>query len=304
MINIREINDLKEAERLWRILSPNKTIFDEWDFRFCFYKYDPCPLRFFAAWEEDGGREAVVGLMPLQYNKDWGGLEFFAEDPCEENRPFVKVGYEKIIPDLYAAIPSIVKCHDISGSDAFTTAFDLEDYKYVLPLANLNDFKDFLNSRLSAKRRRSLSKELAEIEKNKIEILIDKPIGASDDLELLFSFNYINFEGESYLREQERAPWRDLLKLPFDWRLVVLRVNGAKQAVSLSVLFNGEWHYLITGVNFKDFPGLGKLLAKVNIEAAIAAEATFFDAGLGDCGWKNLWHLDLIPQYEFEKFVE
>lgn len=304
MIEIREINDLKEAENLWRELSPNKTIFDEWDFRYCFYKYAPLPICFLATYDkkDSSDEKKLVGLLPLQKHPKHG-FEFFAEDPCEENRPFIKTGYENIIPGLYAATPGPAKAYDISGDDEFTKALPLEDYKYILPLTDLNSFTDFLNTRLSAKRRRSLAKEISSAEGNKTELEIitgplEKRLSA---LETLFSFNTGNFGEESYLLEKDQAPWRDLMVLNFDWRIATLKISGVIQGVSLSVLHNNEWHYLVTGVNFKDFPGLGKYLVKVNMEAAIVAKADFFDAGLGDCGWKNLWHFDKISQYNFEK---
>ena len=300
MINISEIHDLKEAELLWRALSPNKTIFDEWDFRYCFYKYDPLPLCFLAAY--DG--EKLVGLLPLQKHPKHG-YEFFAEDPCEENRPFIRGGYENIIPSLYAAMPGSGKAFDISGDDAFTSKLPLEDYKYVLPLAGLKSFTDFLTTRLSAKRRRSLVKEMEEAENYGIEAeIIGGESSAKDRVEALkslFGFNVNNFKEESYLLEKDQAPWCDLMSLEFAWRIIVLKIKNISVAASLSVLHNHDWHYLITGANFKDYPGLGKLLAKININNAIAAGAKHFDAGLGDCGWKHLWHFDRQPQYEFIK---
>lgn len=298
MMEIREINDLKEAEKLWREISPNKTIFDEWDFRYCFYKYVPHPVCFLAAYEDKN----LIGLLPLQKHPRYG-YEFFSEYACEENRPFIKIGYEQIIPELYDAIPGTTKAYDISGDDEFTKALPLEDYIYALPLAGINNFSDFLTARLNAKRRRSLVKEIQEAESYQIEIeVITEPLASKiNALEKLFGFNTNNFKEESYLLIDDQAPWRDLMALNFDWRLTVCKIAGAVQAVSLSVLHNHTWHYLITGVNFKDFPGLGKFLVKTNMELAIAAGANTFDAGLGDCGWKNLWHFDKISQYNFEK---
>ncbi|MFZ4631764.1 MAG: GNAT family N-acetyltransferase [Patescibacteria group bacterium] len=297
MLSIREVNDLEGAEKLWCALSPNKTIFDEWDFRYCFYKYAPLPLKFLAAYEG----EELVGLMPLQIHPKHG-FEFFAEDPCEENRPFIKFGYEKIIPDLYKAITGPGKAYDITGDDEFTTKFDLEDYKYVLPLKGINNFNDFLESRLEAKRRRSLIKEIETVENNQIisEVINDRD-GLLKYLEILFNFNTENFKEESYLLKNDQAPWRDLMSIEFNWQIVILKVKDTVQAVSLSVLHNNEWHYLITGTNFKDYPGIGKLLVKINIEEAIKNKADYFDAGLGDCGWKHLWHFDKIEQYLFIK---
>jgi hypothetical protein len=303
MIIIRKTDDLAEAESLWRALSPGQTIFDEWDFRYCFYKYNPYPLNFLVAYEVGAGREVPVGLLPLQLHPEYG-YEFLAEDPCEENRLFIKSGYEKIIPDLYGAVNGPAKCYDISGEDEFTRNLPLEDYKYILPLTGLHNFADFLNSRLAAKRRRSLTKELEVIAASSPEIIVSQPEDNLANLEKLFIFNNLNFVGESYLKTEEQDAWRDLLKLPFAWRLMIVNIQGQTQAVSLSVLHNNEWHYMVTGVNFKDFPGLGKYLVKANIEQAILADAAIFDAGLGDCGWKNLWHFDRLPQYEFKHLVD
>lgn len=304
MIKIRTITDIKEAEILWRALSPQETVFDDWDFRYTFFKHNPQPLGFLLAEEIfTDGSAGPVGLLPLQKNTAHGCWEFFAEDPCEENRPFVKSGQEEVVSLLYGAAPVPTKIYDISGHDKFTAGLPLEDYKYILPLVGLRNFSDFLQTRLSAKRRRSLSRELEIYEQTRPDVVASQRADWLSDLESLFSFNNLNFAGESYLQIAEQAPWRDLLKLPLDWRLLVIKIKGVKQAVSLSVIYNNHWHYLITGANFHDFPGLGKYLVKVNLEAAIAAGVDVFDAGLGDCGWKHLWHFDRLPQYEFIKEI-
>lgn len=305
MIEIRVVEDLKTAEHLWREISPRQVIFDDWDFRCVFFKHEPHPLCFRAAYDVKDGQEELVGLMPLV---DYGevGIGIIAEEPSEENRVFIKPGHEDVVKLLYESLShkdqaekNKIQFYDISGEDEYTKSLPLEDYKYVLPLAGLDNFVDFLKIRLAAKRRRSLEKELAAIANLNLEVVVND----FSDLENLFKLNVGNFVGESYLiKEEERAPWRELLEKPFAWQLTSLRSHGKTIAVSLAVLYNGYWHYLLTGTSFKTYPGLGKYLTKVNIEAAIAAGANYFDAGLGDCGWKNLWHFDMIPQYEFVNF--
>jgi len=304
MIDIRVVTDLKMAETLWREISPRRVIFDDWDFRYGFYKYEPYPLYFKAAYEISPDRagqakEELVALMPLVDYDDYGH-GFIAEEPCEENRVFIKPGREDVIKLMYESVSQEkIQFYDISGEDEFTVKLPIEDYKYVLPLAGFKDFTDFMSSRLSPKRRHSLEKELATIDKLKPEIVLND----WTDLDNLFKLNVDSFAGESYLsKEEERRPWRELIKLPFDWRLISLRLGGQTIAVSFSVLYNGYYHYLITGVDFQNYPGLGKYLNKINIEEAIKANARYFDAGLGDCGWKNLWHFDAIAQYEYVNF--
>lgn len=300
MIEIRVVTDLNQAASLWQEISPRRVIFDDWLFRYGFFKYEPYPLCFRAAYEILDGKEKLVGLMPLVEYPEYGH-GFIAEEPCEENRVFIKPGYDFVIKELYESLSKDEKTqfYDISGEDAYTKSLALEDYKYVLPLVGFDNFGDFMSARLSSKRRRSLEKELQAVADL-------KPVVVSNDfvdLDRLFELNVGSFIGESYLiKEEDRLPWRDLIKEPFNWQLTSLRIGGRTVAVSLAVLYNGYWHYLLTGVDFKTYPGLGKYLNKVNIEMAIAAGANYFDAGLGDCGWKNLWHFDQIPQYEYLNF--
>jgi hypothetical protein len=299
MLRIREINDLNKAALLWRALSPNQTIFDLWDWRFCFYKYEPMEICFLAAYDTNSGEENsaenLVGLMPLEKHPKHG-WEFFAEDPSEESRPFVRAGYEKIIPDLYAAIPAPAKCYDITGDDEFTKKLPLEDYKYILPLENLYNFEDYLKSRLSAKKQRNFRADFRKIEDLKPEIIFDDLA----DIEAVFKLNSNHFS-DSYLKsETERAAWRDLLTLPYNWRLVSIKINNYVVAASLAVVYNGIYFYLINGADIS-IPNLGKYLNKINLERALALKAKCWDAGLGDCNWKKDWHLDKIPQYLFKK---
>ena len=307
MIEIRCVKDLKEAERVWRLMySTKETIINEWEYRYCFYKYQPYSLFFYVAYDvHSDGSEEVVGLMPLQYNPESSCLEFIAEDPCWENRVFVKPGFDEVIPKLYENLSMKSKFWCLSGEDEYTTKLAIYEYVYKFSLTGLSSFDDLLHFHLSPKRRKSLIKDIERVEQNnKIEFSIKKEVNNAEwnaEFDVMFKFNSENIE-ESFLKtEAERLPRRDFIKLPYDWRLVVMKIAGETQAVSLSVVYGNQWQYLLTGVNHKKFPGLGKLLVKKNIEEAIKEGAEVFDAGMGDCHWKKLWHFDQIPQYEFIK---
>ncbi len=297
MLEIRTITSLPEAEKIWRQLSPNFTLYDDWNFRVAFYPEAPYPLLFLVAYESE--TEEVLGLLPLQKHPRYG-YEFFAEYPCEESRPFIKPGRDEVIPFLYAAIPGPGKLCDISGTDPFTTTLPLEEYKYFLPLARLTSFADFLNTRLNTKRRRALVKEIEGVEKLAPKINTYNQHSGLEALERLFVLNINNFKDDSYLQEDDRLAWRRLFQLGFEIRMIEVELDKQIVAVSFSILYNGTWDYLLTGTDFKAYPGLGKYLVKLNIEAAICEGAKQFDAGLGDCGWKHNWHLERKEQYELE----
>lgn len=297
MIEIKEINDLETAKILWNKLSPAETIYDLWDFRFCFYENDPQPLRFLAAYDEG----EAVALFPLQYNQELKCLEFFAENFMENNRPFFVPGYEYLNERFYAYdFGTIVKIYDLDGIDEFTKSLPLEDYIYYLDINDLSSFDDYLNKAFPNGHKRANFKRLfTNLERDhKLQVEYDN----FNDLEVIMDLNVRKFGEESYLRTpQERQPFCDLLKLPLDWRAITLIVDGRKIAGSLSVIYQGTYYYLIVGSDISETPDAFKYLTKANLELALKEKAKIFNCSLGDCNWKSHWHLEKLPQYKFIK---
>lgn len=51
MIAIELVKNPPEAQVIWNKLTPNITIYDTWEFRYCFYKYENSELFFYTAYE-------------------------------------------------------------------------------------------------------------------------------------------------------------------------------------------------------------------------------------------------------------
>ncbi|MEK7065217.1 MAG: hypothetical protein AAB963_02115, partial [Patescibacteria group bacterium] len=98
-IEFREASDLEECQRLWEKFSPHETIYDEWDWRYTFYKYHNYRLKFIVG--IDAGQE--IGVLPLQYEPEEGFWEFFGGPFMERNNVWVESGYEKYVKDFYQA---------------------------------------------------------------------------------------------------------------------------------------------------------------------------------------------------------
>lgn len=300
MIEIKVVNDLKEAKDLWNKLSPEKNIYDLWDFRYCFYKHDPQPLYFYTAY--DAGKP--VALLPLQYNEELKCLEFFAENFTENNRPFVLPGYEYLIPRLFGQdFNRTVKLYDLDGIDDLTRALPLEDYVYYINLEGLAGFDDYLLKAFSDRKKRAKFRRVATLMEEEHEV--KTVINDFSDLKLIMDLSVKNFRDESYLNtDKERQPFFDLIKLPLDWQAVTIVVDGVKIAGSLSVLYKGIYFYMIAGADMSEVPDVFKYLTKANLELAIAKKAKIFNCSLGDCNWKTHWHMDKEPQYKFIKLAE
>jgi hypothetical protein len=299
MIEIKLIQDLEQAKEIWNQLSKNETLYDRWDVRYCFYKNTPAPLYFYVAY--DGGEP--VALLPLQYSAKGNYLEFLAESFIEGNHPFFKPGYEYLLPELFKIDwPHPVQIFDLDGADQFTAALPLEDYVYYVDISGFKNFDDYLLYAFPNGRKRYNFKRLFSIleKEHTLEIVKDDFSG----LEALMDLNVKNFGDESYLNTKvERQAFFDLLQLPLDWKMMALTVDGRKLAYSLSVIYNQVYYYLIVGSDISEVKDAFKYLTKANMELAINSGAKIFDCSLGDCNWKQYWHLDKKPQYKFEKNI-
>lgn len=299
MIEIKLIQDLAGAKDVWNKLSKNETLYDRFDVRYCFYQNAPVPLYFYTAY--DG--EEPVALLPLQYNAKDNYLEFLAEAFIEGNHPFFKPGYEYLLPELFKIdFPHPVQIYDLDGEDKFILDLPLEDYVYYLDLAGIKSFDDYLLRAFPNGRKRYNFKRLFNLleKEHTLKIIQDDFAG----LEALMDLNVKNFGSESYLNTKaERQAFFNLLKLPLAWKMMALEVDGQKLAYSLSVIYNQVYYYLIVGSDISEVKDAFKYLTKVNMETAIKNNCQIFDCSLGDCNWKQYWHLSKKPQYKFEKNI-
>jgi len=293
-LKIEVINEIEEAKKVWDKLSPNNVICDDWNYRYCFYKYFNYPLYFYVGLD----KEEIIGLFPLQFNKDEKHLEFFGGGFMRDNCVFIKPGYEDCIEQFYNAITLPAELAKIVGEDLFTKSFEIYKYKYVANLSNINDVRDYLAKNFKARSRKKLQKKVEVIEHLDPKIVENN----YEDLDLMFELNKKAFgERSSFNKPYRKEAFRDLLKLDFDIHLLTYIINEKKEAVSFSIKYNDVYFYINAGSNKNDMFNLGSYIIYKQIEKAIGIKAKYLDAGMGDLGWKEIWHLEKTPQYMFSK---
>ena len=120
------------------------------------------------------------------------------------------------------------------------------------------------------------------------------------DLDLMFELNIKTFEEKSSFNKPYRTEaFHDLLKLNFDIYMLSYIINNKKEAVSFSIKYNDVYVYINAGTNKEAISNLGTYNIYKNIDKAIKTGSKIFDAGLEDLGWKERWHLEKNPQYDF-----
>ncbi len=283
------ISDVEEAKKIWQKLSPDQNIYDNWDFRFCFYKYFNHPLRFYAGYVQG----EPVGLLPLQYNAELKLLEFFGGSFMEENHVFVKKGYEKFIPDFYENICEPARLEDVCDGSPFESSFSVLENKYVADLSGLKSADEYLAKYFKAKGRNAIKKKARFIETLKPAIIENN----YEDFDLLMELNKERFgKGSSFNKPFRYEIYHDLLKTNLDIRMMTFVIDGTREAVTFGIKYKNIFVGINGGTREEAHQDLRTYITVKKIEKAISLGADKYDAGIEDLGWKENWHFQKIPQ--------
>ncbi len=300
-LKFKIVNDIKEAKKIWEYFSPHQEIDDEWDFRFAFYNYLKFPLHFIVGYD----RDEPIGLLPLQYNAGKGPtpmsyeyksnfLEFFGGDDMDSNKVFLKPGYEDLTSIFLLQVQNQAVLAPLASpyilQQTSTTIFT---NKFIADLSQCIEFRDFLMQQFDGKGRGKLVNQLNKLQRNNKVTIED---ANDDDLESLFAYNKTRFgEASSFQWEYRKQVFRDLME-QYSHDVFKVVINREIKAVSFSLLFNNMYLSMNIGYDY-NIRDLGKFVVSTQIERAIKLKCKTYDAGKGDSGWKEQFHLQKIPQY-------
>ncbi len=294
-LRFEAVRDLGVAEKLWKYLSPAQSLYDDWGFRFTFYKYDPVEICFVTAYDENH----PVGLLPLQKNKE-GFWEFFGGDYMEDNLlmllPGVQISLERFLEHVPALPVRLEWMRSFSAQSVFPI---VQDYKYVLPLSSYTSGGDFLEKAFDHEHRSKIKRRINRLQaEHQVEVFENR----MSDLPQLFELNKKHFGVNSSFYQPHREDiFRELAAI-FSLSMISIEVDGSLEAVSFSILYRGRYVGMNGGVN-TDIDYLSKLLMLKKLDQAIAAGATLYDAQRGDYGWKKQFMFNEVPLYKHHATV-
>ena len=298
--NIEIISDIKKCFELWKEFSPQKTLFDTWEFRFAFYRsyrYKPYFLLLKRGAEN-------LALLPLWYDESRKKYTWFGSDWQEEIRFFAKdLNY---IPILISLAPTPLYLNAIAG-DSITPLgnkikFESDNPKYVLDLEKLRNHEDYLMT-LKKNKRRNLRKDRNRILKQNPEIIINN----FSDFNALIKISKKRFQEKG-----EEADWKDprriktfeeVIKLAgksYQTRMVTVRIDGKIAGVDLICLYNNTYFTVKCGYDVTNFPGIGNFINLFEIDDAIKLGMKKIDFLQNSYGWKNQY-FKATPLFKYER---
>jgi len=299
-LRMRIITDIDSCYKLWKKFSPEKTLFDTWEFRLAFhkaYQYKPYFLLL-----KNQSRE--LAFLPLWYEDEKKKYFWFGSDWQEE------VGFfstdPNYVPLLLFLAPSPLLLNAISqdsvGSLKGKIEFEEDEPKYVLNIQGFRSHEDYLMT-LKKKRRLNLRRARRRIERQNPRIVINN-----------FSHfeHLVRLSKERFEQKSEKTDWEDPRKIEafrqviklagksYKIRMISIMIGNEIAGVDLIALFNRCYYTLICGYNIRDFSGIGNFLNLLEIDDAIRLGMRKIDFLQDSYEWKNNF-FDEIPLFKYEK---
>lgn len=291
-MDIRCITNLEECKSIWQKLSPNEFLYDDWDFRYNYYKYFNYPLYFYTVYEGD----EPVAVLPLMLDDSINKITFFISvEYMEQNRIFVKKDYEYCKYNLYQQAKNL---HDnlyleyLNKSESEISNVIYAEPNYFLQLKKYQSYKELLIDYIGSRS----SKVLKQFEEFKSENFTLEQ-GDHNNVTLLIEYSKNRFKEKSSFIT--RPYWEDYfyyLSERNDCNFIIIKNQGKVIAIGMMIRYNSICYGINSGYD-TSISNLGKYLTCMKINWAIKMNCTIYDAGSGSFGWKEDFHLDKNPLY-------
>lgn len=304
--NIEIVSEIEHCHQLWKEFSPQKSLFDTWEFRLAFYKgygYEP----YFLLLKNE--RENLA-LLPLWfedknfYDKNKKKYTWFGSDWQEEVRFFAKdINY---IPILISAAPSPLYLNAVAKDNIEPIKdkikFENDDPKYILNLESFKNHEDYLMT-LKKNRRRDLRKDRNRILKQKPKIIINN----------FADFNcLVELSKKRFQERGEEVDWQDLRRVEtfkeviklgdrsYKKRMITIKMGKKVAGVDLVCLYNNTYFTVKCGYDVKNFSGIGNFMNLFEIDDAISLGMKKIDFLQNNYGWKSQYFKP-VPLFKYEK---
>ena len=301
---IRTETDAEACRKLWELFSPRQDAWDDWALIFAFHDQDRHQLNFLVHEPGDGQPD---GLIPLVH--DTSQRRYMLIGGSYPDGRILWLRHE-IFPEFFEQLPDRTVFFDLEQDwvndllqlcPQFAPNFSEQDMRYCLVPSEFGfDFYNHIATFSSDKKQKFLY-DLRHIRKREPKL----EWSDNNEAELFIDLVNRNFGAESdYADEANANELRRVIdELHGSGRLRTLtaEIDGARQAVSLSVLHGNKMVALYASSN-SDYNNLGKLVNVETIQEACrlrVAEISFMTG----MQWKANWKMKGEPCRTFRKPV-
>ncbi|MFH1820728.1 MAG: GNAT family N-acetyltransferase [Candidatus Nealsonbacteria bacterium] len=294
------VTDINRCSDLWQELSPQKTLFDTWEFRYAFYlsyNFKPYFLLLKNSTEN-------LALLPLWFDEDEKKYVWFGSPWQEEVRIFAKD--PKCLPQLLSLAPAPLYLNALSQESAELLQNQIkikpDQAKYVLRLDNIKNHEDYLMT-LKKNSRHNLRKDYRRIERQNPKITINNFADLEKLIELAKKRFFQKGEEADWLDQRRVETFKQVMNLAgksYQIRMITVKINGKTAGVDLICLFNNIYFTVKCGYNVAEFPGIGNFVNLFEIDDALQLGMKKIDFLQNNYQWKSRL-FEAIPLFQFQK---
>ena len=293
---IRTETDLQACKELWEIFSPRQDAWDDWDLMYAFHDQDKHRLNFLVHEDGDGRPD---GLVPLVFDTMQDRYTLMAGSYPDGRILWLR---HEDFAEFLEAFPDQTVLFDLKESwvskllqlhPQFEPYFTEQELRYYMVPSEFGyDFHNHLETFSSDKKQKFLY-DLRNIRKREPTLHWSD----DDEADLFIKLVNRNFgDASDYANEENANELRRVIdELHQSGRLktLTIEVEGAKQAVSLSLLHGNKMVALYASSN-NDYNNLGKLLNVETIQEAcrLRVDEISFMTGMK---WKADWKMKSEP---------
>lgn len=291
-ILVKVYSQIEDCYKVWEKFSPKESLFDLWEFRYCWYMgYQHKPYFYSLIYKNQ-----VLGFIPLWYDPIKKRYEWFGSDWMEDNKFFVID--EKFIPLLIKILPKPYYLNAILPKYNNLDFFASDEAKYIYFLDKIKSFDQFL-FQLDKKNRHHLKRDYLKILQLDPKIIIDED-SKIDNLLLLKKLSQQRFDG--FYRD-----WSDFIILQrfnvykriisqdgvFKSKFIKVFIQNKLAAIDLIITYKDRYYPLKGANDVERFDGIGNFMNYLEFKNAIDEGYKIIDCLQGNYNWKNKYYKSL-----------
>jgi hypothetical protein len=293
---IRIETDHQACKKLWQTFAPGTETWDDWDLMYAFHDQDKHHFNFLVHENSDGKAD---GLVPLVHDTTQNRYMMMAGSYPDGRILWIR---HEDFPEVFEAFPERTVLFDLRHSwvtellerfPQFAGNFAEQDMRYHLVPAEFGfDFDNHIN-KFEKDKRQKFHYDLRKI--RKLEPVLHW--SSDNEADLFIELVNRNFGADSDYADEENAKELrrvvDELQQSGRLRTLVIEIEGAKQAVSMSVLHGNKMVALYSSSN-NDYSNLGKLtnVETVQESCRLRLDEISFMTGMR---WKAEWRMNSEP---------
>lgn len=277
---------IEECFYLWEKFSQKDSLFQLWEFRYCWflgYKYTPF---FYTIYEKN----KPLACLPLWYNSDEKRYEWFGGYWPEDNYFFVID--EKLIPLLLLVSPRPLFLNAILPEKIKekNNYYQQDECKYILPIKGKKTIDEIL-SFIPKKHRHHLRYYYFQFLKYQPKIEIGNG-DQSDKIHILKELSFLDHERKnisSYRDIRRIETFRQIYKNQGRYKILTAFVYVQNRPIVYDIIgvYKNNFYVLTGASDLYRFPGSGVFITYVELEKASQLNMDLIDYMQEDYNWKH-----------------